>query len=247
MGLKRVYGISVEKRMTKILVIEDELSVREIICEILIAEKFDVFGAENGQMGVQLAQDKSPDLILCDIMMPVLNGYEVLSELRRNQITAVTPFIFITAKASNLDLRQGMALGADDYITKPFTRDDLLCAVSARLDRQVAMMRSCIVEHQRCKEIEKKVKNLQQFVENREEIFQNFSENLRNSVAKINMAIHMMRNAQPGVQRDRYLEILQAECDEEINLLNQVTELRSFLTPENFHLLKQYKLLRSKN
>lgn len=247
MGVKRVYGISVEKQMTKILVIEDELTVREIICEILIAEKFDVFSAEDGYSGVQLAQEKSPDLILCDIMMPVLNGYEVLSELRKQQITAVTPFIFITAKASNLDLRQGMALGADDYITKPFTKDDLLGAVLARLDRQVGMMKNYTIDQNKCKELEKKVHNLQQFSENREEIFQNFSENLRNSVAKINMAIHMMRNAPAGVQRDRYLEILQAECDSEINLLNEVTELRNFLTPENFSLLKQYKLLKNKN
>lgn len=236
---------SVDRQMTKILVIEDELTVREIICEILVAEKFDVFGAEDGEIGVQLAQDKTPDLILCDVMMPVLDGYEVLSELRKNLTTAVTPFIFITAKASNLDLRLGMALGADDYITKPFTKDDLLGAVTARLQRQVGMMQQYIVEQQKYKELEKKVHNLQQFVENREEIFQNFSENLRNSVAKVNMAIHMMRNAPPGVQRDRYLEILQAECDQEINLLNEVTELRNFLTPENFHLLRQYKLLRN--
>lgn len=247
MGIKPVYGISVEKQMSKILVIEDELTVREIICEILIAEKFDVFSAEDGYSGVQLAQEKSPDLILCDIMMPVLNGYEVLSELRKQQTTAVTPFIFITAKASNLDLRQGMALGADDYITKPFTKDDLLGAVLARLDRQTAMMRNCTIDQYKCKDLEKKVHNLQQFTENREEIFQNFSENLRNSVAKINMAIHMMRNAPAGVQRDRYLEILQAECDSEINLLNEVTELRNFLTPENFSLLRQYKLLKNKN
>ncbi len=89
-------------------------------------------------------------------MMPILNGYEVLSELRKNLTTAFTPFIFITAKATNLDLRQGMALGADDYITKPFTKDDLLGAVTARLQKQVGMMRQYIVEQQKYKELEKK-------------------------------------------------------------------------------------------
>lgn len=230
--------------MTKILVIEDELDVREIIGEILSGEKFEVFNAEDGQVGLQLAQDKAPNLILCNTMMPVLNGYEVLSELRKNLTTAVTPFIFLTAKASNSDLRQAMALGADDYITKPFTRDDLLGTVTARLERQVGLMQHYITEQQKYKELEKKVHNLQQFLENREELFQNFSENLRNSVAKINMAIHMLRSASPGVQRDRYLEILQAECDSEITLLNEITELRNFLTPENFNLLRQYKLIR---
>ena len=142
--------------MTKILVIEDELAIREIIWEILSGE-FDVFNAEDGQVGLQLAQDKAPDLILCDIIMPVLSGYEVLSELRKNITTAATPFIFITAKASNLDFRQAMALGADDYITKPFTREDLLGAIAARLERQVGLMRYYIAEQQKYKELEKKI------------------------------------------------------------------------------------------
>lgn len=127
--------------MTTILVIEDDDNVREIIVEILRAEGFDIIAAEDGQIGVKLAQDKLPNLIICDIMMPKLNGYGVLSQLQQNSSTETIPFIFLTAKSAKTDLRQGMALGADDYLTKPFTRDELLAAIAARLEKQVILER----------------------------------------------------------------------------------------------------------
>ncbi len=232
--------------MTKILVIEDELAVREIIVEMLCAEKFDVIHAADGQAGVQLAQAHSPDLIICDIMMPNLDGYGVLTALRQQPSTAIIPFIFLTAKISKEDLRQGMELGADDYLTKPFTRDELLQAVRVRFDKQAALIRQYMSDRHRAKDLETKVQNLQQFTETRDEIFHKFSEDLRQSVAKINMSIRMLQNAPMGLQQQRYLEILQQECDKEITLLNHVTELRSFLTPDNLHILHQYNLLRKK-
>ncbi|HEY9599219.1 MAG TPA: response regulator [Cyanophyceae cyanobacterium] len=122
--------------MTTILVIEDDDNVREILVEILRAEGFNVIAAEDGQLGLELAQDKLPNLIICDIMMPKLSGYEVLSQLQQSPSTATIPFIFLTAKSAKTDLRQGMALGADDYLTKPFTRDELLAAIAARLEKQ---------------------------------------------------------------------------------------------------------------
>jgi DNA-binding response OmpR family regulator len=124
--------------MNKILVIDDEESVRVNLVELLEAEGFDPISAENGRAGVQLARQQLPDLILCDIMMPELDGYGVLDELRQAPATATTPFIFLTAKAERFDLRQGMNLGADDYLVKPFTRDELLKAISARLVKQAA-------------------------------------------------------------------------------------------------------------
>jgi diguanylate cyclase (GGDEF)-like protein len=125
--------------MTKILVIEDEDSVRSNIMELLDAEEFDAIEADNGRYGVQLAREESPDLILCDVMMPQLDGYGVLRELRKDPVTAIIPFIFLTAKASRTDWRQGMELGADDYLTKPFSRDELLCAIATRLKKQNAV------------------------------------------------------------------------------------------------------------
>lgn len=122
--------------MTKILVIEDEGPIRSNLLEMLDAEGFEVMGAENGRIGVQSARDYLPDLILCDILMPELDGYGVLAELRQDPLTGAIPFVFLTAKADKGDLRQGMELGADDYLVKPFTRDQVLKAVSARLEKQ---------------------------------------------------------------------------------------------------------------
>lgn len=121
--------------MKKILVIEDDLNVRSIILDILEAEEFLGVGAENGETGVKLAQEILPDLIICDVMMPELDGYQVLGELRACQTTATIPFIFLTAKSTPADLRQGMNLGADDYLTKPFTHQDLLAAIRSRIQK----------------------------------------------------------------------------------------------------------------
>lgn len=121
--------------MSKILVIEDQDDIRSIICEILTAEKFNVIEAEDGHIGVLLAQEELPDLVICDIMMPEFDGYSVMTQLRQNPYIQSVPFIFLTAKASKTDLRLGMELGANDYLTKPFTRDELLGAVNAQVDR----------------------------------------------------------------------------------------------------------------
>ncbi len=125
--------------MTKILVVEDMDSLREEIIETLTYEGFEVIGAENGAVGVELALKHLPNLIICDVMMPELNGYETLTTLRRDPSTSTIPFIFLTAKADKMDMRQGMQLGADDYLTKPFTIEDLLGAIAARLEKQAIL------------------------------------------------------------------------------------------------------------
>lgn len=122
--------------MKKILVIEDQEFVRENILEMLNAAEFTAVGAENGKQGVQLAIQLQPDLILCDVSMPELDGYGVLAILRQNSATATIPFVFLTAKAAKTDMRQGMELGADDYLTKPFTMADLLGAISTQLAKR---------------------------------------------------------------------------------------------------------------
>jgi DNA-binding response OmpR family regulator/anti-sigma regulatory factor (Ser/Thr protein kinase) len=127
--------------MTKILVIEDENDIREIISEILCAENYSVIEAEDGDIGVQLAQEELPDLVICDVMMPTVDGYGVLYSIRENASLQTVPFIFLTAKSSKTDVRLGMELGADDYLFKPFTRDELLGTVTTRLAKQVAVER----------------------------------------------------------------------------------------------------------
>ena len=120
----------------KILVIEDNAEIRENTAEILELSGYIVVQAANGKIGVELAVKDKPRLILCDIMMPELDGYGVLHLLNRNPLTAHIPFIFLTAKAEKMDLRKGMEMGADDYLTKPFDGADLLNAVECRLSKE---------------------------------------------------------------------------------------------------------------
>ncbi|MCC5646789.1 EAL domain-containing response regulator [Nostoc sp. CHAB 5824] len=127
--------------MPKILIIEDEEAVRENILDLLEAEDFETIAAANGIIGVHLAISEVPDLILCDMMMPQLDGYGVLTALRQEQSTATIPFIFLTAKSAKSDFRQGMDMGADDYITKPFTRAELLSAIINRLEKHATLKR----------------------------------------------------------------------------------------------------------
>ncbi len=121
--------------MKKILVIEDESVLRMNLAKTLRLEKFAPLTAANGREGIALARRELPDLILCDILMPEVNGWRVLEEIRADPNTARIPFIFLTAKGELPDLRAGMNLGADDYLVKPFDLDDLLAAIEARLER----------------------------------------------------------------------------------------------------------------
>ena len=122
--------------MKKILLIEDNNDIRENTAEIMELANYQVLTAENGKTGVEIALREKPDLIICDIMMPLLDGYGVLHMLHKNPVTKNTPFIFLTAKTERADFRKGMELGADDYITKPFSEAELLNAVESRLAKQ---------------------------------------------------------------------------------------------------------------
>ncbi|MCW3126509.1 MAG: transcriptional regulator, Crp/Fnr family [Bacteroidetes bacterium] len=121
--------------MKKILLIEDNTEVRENAAEILELAKYEVLTAENGKIGVELATREKPDLIICDIMMPVLDGYGTLHLLGKQPETATIPFIFLTAKTERVDVRKGMEMGADDYLTKPFDDIELLNAIESRFRR----------------------------------------------------------------------------------------------------------------
>lgn len=120
----------------KILIIEDNLDVRENLSEILVLSGYDTITAANGKTGVESALREIPDLILCDIMMPELDGYGVLRILSKNPATAYIPFIFLTAKTEMSEMRKGMTLGADDYITKPFDDVELLDTIEIRLKKK---------------------------------------------------------------------------------------------------------------
>lgn len=125
--------------MKTILLIEDNLEMRENTAEILELANYNVITAVNGKEGVKMATEKKPHLIICDIMMPELDGYGVLHMLSKNNETAGIPFIFLTAKAEKGDYRKGMSMGADDYLTKPFDDTELLHAVETRLKKNELM------------------------------------------------------------------------------------------------------------
>ncbi|MGB3756014.1 MAG: response regulator [Rivularia sp. (in: cyanobacteria)] len=127
----------------KILVIEDDARTRNMYLDGLESEGFEMISASNGTTGIQEAVSNLPDLVICDILMPDLDGFTVLRKLRQNPLTAVIPFIFLTGRGSQEDFRKGMESGADDYITKPATVEQLLKAIATRLEKKQAFLRYC--------------------------------------------------------------------------------------------------------
>ncbi|MBD2462665.1 response regulator [Oscillatoria sp. FACHB-1407] len=209
--------------MQKILVIEDEADLREIIIEILELKGFEAIAAENGETGIELAQTELPDLIVCDIMMPELDGYTVLSQLRQLPSTAMIPFIFLTAKGTVDDFRAGMRLGADDYLTKPFRHTELIDAITTRLARQ-----STIQNFQRelVQQLQQKVDELQQENSIKEDFLSTASHELRSPMTNIRLAIQMLQTMPQNTQQQRYIDLLQTECGREIDLLNDLLDLQ---------------------
>lgn len=146
-----------ETDQRRILVIEDEELIRSVIVAFVTTANFHVIEAANGAEGLKLAKEHVPDMILCDINMPKMDGFRVLAELRREPITAGIPFIFLTGQGEKPDIRRGMNFGADDYLTKPFTRAELLRAIDARLSKKLAITQQ--FDHQ-LREAEEKLQHV---------------------------------------------------------------------------------------
>ena len=140
--------------MKKVLLIEDNDDVRENTAEILALANYDVRTAQNGKIGIEMVRKFLPDLVICDIMMPEMDGYDVLRTLSTDSTIVNTPFIFLTAKTDRADMRMGMNLGADDYLTKPFEENELLEAIASRLKKKDNLR----------KEIAKNLKGLNTFL-----------------------------------------------------------------------------------
>ncbi|MGE3311721.1 MAG: response regulator [Limisphaerales bacterium] len=131
-----------QKPAPRVVVIEDEPEMRRNIVRLLKLEGYDPAEAPTGEAGIDLVRERRPDLVICDVMMPGIDGHEVLRTLRADPQLRSVPLIFLTARADKTDRRGGMNLGADDYITKPFSNDDLLAAIAARLERATQTSRS---------------------------------------------------------------------------------------------------------
>jgi signal transduction histidine kinase len=122
--------------MKKILIIEDDKNLLESLSEVLVEEGFEIFTASRGDVGLDLLNSVVPDLIICDVMMPGMDGYEVLGEISKNETFATIPFIFLTARNERNDQRKAMDMGADDFLNKPFSLDELLSTIDIRLKKR---------------------------------------------------------------------------------------------------------------
>jgi two-component system, sensor histidine kinase and response regulator len=202
--------------MSTILVIEDETAVRCNMLELLEAEGFRSIGAEGGGIGVNLAREIQPDLILCDVMMGAdMDGYGVLETLRQLPETATIPFIFVTAKTTRADFRQGMQLGADDYLTKPFTRQELLDAIAIRVSRN----------HQVLK-LQQQMQDLREMNVIKDDMLSTVSHDMRAPLMNMKMAIEMLQICGDSPKRDHYLEILRDECLRESQMVDNLLDLK---------------------
>lgn len=197
--------------MTKILVIEDEVSVRENLVDLLEANDYDVICAENGYIGAVWAFEHIPDLIICDVMMPEVNGHEVLEALRQSSTTAMIPFIFLTAMSDTKSIRKGIELGADDYLTKPFESIDLLKSIEVKLKKKA--------------DIDKLHSKKEQ----------------NEALSKILVAVHILKKLEPGKQRDQFLEIIENLCSSEIELIKKTPDLEQVLSSEDFKFFNQLR------
>jgi two-component system, OmpR family, alkaline phosphatase synthesis response regulator PhoP len=211
--------------MSQILVIEDELAVRENIIDLLEAEDYDVSATHNGFRALMWASEHIPDLIISDVMMPEIDGHDILRALRQNPITAAIPFVFLTALSTKHDIRFGMDLGADDYLTKPYVRADLLNAVASRIkkNQQLSQLKAASFHANEVSSIPAIVLKHQ----------------FEKAEPKLQIAIHMLKDLEVGERRNQCIEILRQNCAEEIALLDQIPNIGDFLPIEEVNLLRQ--------
>jgi DNA-binding response OmpR family regulator/DNA-binding CsgD family transcriptional regulator len=181
--------------MKKVLIIEDEIDLLEDLSEILMYEGFEPYKAKNGEEGYELAITISPDIILCDILMPGMDGFELLQKLNNSEQKPDIPFIFTTALSDRTNLRKGMDYGADDYLTKPFTKEELLSAIKSRLTRHEQLTRLLRIENnEMVKELLERLDGLNhELLEKGEELFEISELHKDLSVLEFNSTIQQLR------------------------------------------------------
>ena len=230
--------------MAKILIIEDDPAVLDNLEDILTLENYQVFTANNGRRGVDAALKHLPDLVLCDVMMPEMDGYEVIKTLRSRPETRNIAFVFLTAKAERLDQREGMELGADDYLSKPFRPKEVVRAIQVRLERRAATMQPYAEEKERVKTLQQQLRENSELAAIKENLLKRLSEDLLEPLGNVNLALHMLGRARTDEERDRYTNILRQEYAREMQLLQDVANLQEMVTPENLKVLRQFDLLK---
>jgi two-component system alkaline phosphatase synthesis response regulator PhoP len=226
--------------MTTILVIEDQQPIRENITAILETEGYHVIAAKDGSFGLRLVREKQPDLVVCDIMMPGIDGYGVLNALRHNPMTAAIPFIFLSARSDRLDQRQGMNLGADDYLTKPFTRHELLDSIRARLQKHSMIMKRSQLAQRQTLILEEKLSALEEHSVESDRMLEQFSEEFSGLISNINLVVELLSDRTASELLDRYLKVLKDECHRGIELLNQHRVLPKLVDEKTVKLIDSF-------
>ncbi|MEO0351012.1 MAG: response regulator [Cyanobacteria bacterium P01_A01_bin.15] len=214
--------------MVKILVIEDEVEIRSNLLELLSLEGHDVVGADNGVTGLLGAIEHAPDLIICDVMMPELDGYDVLQALRQDPKTLAIPFIFLTALANKSDIRRGMVLGADDYLTKPFTRSDVLTAVETRLQKQAISQSQTY--HDQVTALQQEIQQFRAGLNSEQtNLLGDVRHHLKDAVVKLDIVTNILKTLPPGEQRERSIALVQNVCATEIKMLTKIPNFEYLL------------------
>mgnify|MGYP002776995831 CR=1 FL=1 len=224
--------------MSSVLVIEDDPEILENIEEILELQSYETLTTSSSLTGLQLAKEALPNLVICDVVMPDLDGYGVLSELRQQAETAAIPFIFLTGRSDRSDVRHGMELGADDYLTKPFTQEELLGAVQSCLTKYDRLSKQYEAQAQEAQSIEKQLQTSQELAEMNSVLLQKLSQGLRHPVANITIATYMLKQNLSSKDFERYIAILEEECARSTSLLNEVSSLQEYLNPSKINLLR---------
>ena len=214
--------------MVKILVIEDEVEIRSNLLELLSIEGYDVVTTDNGVTGLLGAIEHSPDLIFCDVMMPEIDVYHVLQALRQEPETLAIPFIFLTALANKGDIRRGMVLGADDYLTKPFTRSDVLTAVETRLQKQ-AISQAQIHDGQ-VAALQQEIQKFRAGLNSEQaDLLTDMRHHLKDAVTKLDIVTNILKTLPPGEGRERSIALVQNVCAAEIKLLTKIPNFEYLL------------------
>ncbi len=225
----------------KVLVIEDEKTTLNSIVEFLLSEGFEAMGAENGREGIELAQKHLPSLIICDILMPDLDGYDVLTYLQQDPNTAAIPFIFLTATTDSSSFRLGMEMGADDYLRKPVTSAELRAAIASRLRKQEVTINNYVTgESDAQEDLEDKMEQLQSFSDAQSSLFKFLLQGIKPSITQLNQELEELKETPMDSQQEEHLNNLQKEFTRLLAVVNQVSELHKILTPENTTVLSQF-------
>lgn len=225
----------------KILVIEDERTTLNSIVEFLLSEGFDAVGADNGRDGIELAQKHIPALIICDILMPELDGYDVLTYLQQDSETAGIPFIFLTATTDSSSFRLGMEMGADDYLRKPVTSAELRAAIASRLRKQEATLQNySVTEPPTQKAIDSDPEQLKEYSDAQSSLFEFLLQGVKPSIARLDREISQFRETLTESKQQEHLDNLETEFARLLAVVNQVSELHKILTPENTKILSQF-------